>query len=116
MDKEEGDRRVFFTNEEWDGLALYLIGNNARYRENVIIPRIIGPVKIKTREEKMVEAAFESCAFKTLMSCVAGKLVINPISLNRVPITRQPVLPLCPILPEDVDCSIHRNVYSSPNI
>jgi import inner membrane translocase subunit TIM22 len=77
MDKKEGDRRVFFTNEEWDRLALYLIGNNTRYRENVIIPRIIGPVKIKTREEKMVEAAFESCAFKTLMSCVAGELVIN---------------------------------------
>jgi import inner membrane translocase subunit TIM22 len=76
MDKEESDGRVFFTNEEWDKLALYLIDNKTRYRENVIIPRIVGPVKIKTREEKMVEAAMESCAFKTIMSCVAGRLVM----------------------------------------
>jgi hypothetical protein len=54
-----------------------MIGNNARYRENVIIPRMMGPVKIKTREEKMVEAAFESCAFKTIMSCVLGKLAFG---------------------------------------
>jgi hypothetical protein len=77
MDKQEGDKRVFFTNEEWDRLALYLIGNNTRYRENIIIPRMMGPVKIKTREEKMVEAAFESCAFKTVMSCVLGKLAVD---------------------------------------
>jgi import inner membrane translocase subunit TIM22 len=79
MDRQEGDKRVFFTNEEWDRLAVHLIGNNTRYRENIIIPRMMGPVKIKTREEKMVEAAFESCAFKTVMSCVLGKLVIDPV-------------------------------------
>lgn len=31
-----------------------------------------GAVQIKTNEEKLVEAAFESCAFKSLMSCVLG--------------------------------------------
>jgi hypothetical protein len=114
MDKEEDGRRVFFTNEEWDRLALYLIGNNTRYRENVIIPRIIGPIKIKTSEEKMVEAAFESCAFKTLMSCVAGKFVINLISLNRIPIRRRAILPSCTVMTENVDCSIRRNVGATP--
>jgi import inner membrane translocase subunit TIM22 len=82
MDTQESDKRVFFTNEEWDRLALYLIGNNTRYRENIIIPRIMGPVKIKTREEKMVEAAFESCAFKTVMSCVLGKLAVDMIVID----------------------------------
>ncbi|XP_066144944.1 mitochondrial import inner membrane translocase subunit Tim22 isoform X2 [Euwallacea fornicatus] len=43
-----------------------------RYRENIIIPRNLGPVQIKTNEEKMVEAFFESCPFKVIMSCVAG--------------------------------------------
>ena len=80
MDRQESDKRVFFTNEEWDRLALYLIGNNTRYRENIIIPRMMGPVKIKTREEKMVEAAFESCAFKTVMSCVLGKFAVDMIN------------------------------------
>lgn len=79
MDRQESDKRVFFTNEEWDRLALYMVGNNTRYRESIIIPRIMGPVKIKTREEKMVEAAFESCGFKTVMSCVLGKLVVGMI-------------------------------------
>jgi hypothetical protein len=110
MDKDEDSRRVFFTNEEWDRLALYLIGNNTRYRENVIIPRIIGPVKIKTKEEKMVEAGFESCAFKTLMSCVAGNFVINLISLNRIPIRIRAILPSCSIMTENVDCIIRRKV------
>jgi hypothetical protein len=113
MVKEEDGRPVFFTNEEWDRLALYLIGNNTRYRENVIIPRVIGPVKIKTREEKMVEAAFESCAFKTVMSCVAGKLVINLIGLNCIPIRRSIVL-TCPIMTENNECSISRNVGATP--
>jgi hypothetical protein len=79
MDRQESDRRVFFTNEEWDRLALYMVGNNTRFRDNVIIPRMMGPVKIKTREEKMVEAAFDSCAFKTVMSCVLGKLAVGMI-------------------------------------
>jgi len=82
MDRQEIDKRVFFTNEEWDRLAIYMIGNNTRYRENIIIPRMMGPVKIKTREEKMVEAAFESCAFKTVMSCVLGKLAVGIIKLG----------------------------------
>jgi len=82
MDRQESDKRVFFTNEEWDRLAVYMIGNNTRYRENIIIPRMMGPVKIKTREEKMVEAAFDSCAFKTVMSCVLGKLAIGMIRLG----------------------------------
>lgn len=64
--------RVFFTNEDWDKIALYLVGNNNRYREDIIIPRMMGPVKIKTSEEKMIENFFESCAFKTGMSCAAG--------------------------------------------
>jgi len=82
MDRQESDKRVFFTNEEWDRLALYMIGNNTRYRENIIIPRMMGPVKIKTREEKMVEAVFDSCAFKTVMSCVLGKLAVCMIRLG----------------------------------
>jgi len=81
MDRQEIDKRVFFTNEEWDKLAVYMIGNNTRYRENIIIPRMMGPVKIKTREEKMIEAAMESCAFKTVTSCVLGKFAIGVIGL-----------------------------------
>jgi hypothetical protein len=83
MDTQESDKRVFFTNEEWDRLALYMVGNNTRYRDNIIIPRMMGPVKIKTREEKMVEAAFDSCVFKTVMSCVLGKLVVGMIRPGR---------------------------------
>ncbi|CAG9772746.1 unnamed protein product [Ceutorhynchus assimilis] len=61
-----------FTPEEWIYLTNYFVGNNYRYRENIIIPRNLGPVHIKTNEEKMVEAFFEGCPFKVIMSCVAG--------------------------------------------
>lgn len=60
------------TPEEWLSLSNYFVGNNYRYRENIIIPKSFGPVRIKTNEEKAVEAVFESCAFKAFMSCVIG--------------------------------------------
>lgn len=44
-----------------------------RYRENIIIPSNLGPVKIKTNEEKMIETIFESCFFKSFMACVLGE-------------------------------------------
>uniref|UniRef100_A0A1Q3FB94 Mitochondrial import inner membrane translocase subunit TIM22 n=1 Tax=Culex tarsalis TaxID=7177 RepID=A0A1Q3FB94_CULTA len=63
---------IFFPNSELDEVARHFIGNNTRFRENIIIPKMYGVVQIKTNEEKLVEAAFESCAFKSLMSCVMG--------------------------------------------
>ncbi|KAI5635672.1 tim17/Tim22/Tim23/Pmp24 family domain-containing protein [Phthorimaea operculella] len=62
----------FSENNDYEALAKYLVGNTYRYRENIIIPRILGPVIIKTNEEKMIEATVESCAFKSLTSCVIG--------------------------------------------
>lgn len=43
-----------------------------RYRENIIIPRNVGPVKILTNEEKMLNSFFDSCTFKSVMACVLG--------------------------------------------
>lgn len=51
-----------------------LIGPNKRVRENVIFPVGLFPHKVKTRDELRVEAAFESCAFKTGLSCILGEL------------------------------------------
>nr|CAI5842422.1 unnamed protein product [Callosobruchus analis] len=68
----ESEEKRSFTSEEWTYLTNYFVGNNFRYRENIIIPKTLGPVQIKTNEEKMVESFFESCAFKSMMSCVAG--------------------------------------------
>lgn len=65
------------TPEEWMELMKYFVGNNYRYRENIIIPKTLGPVQIKTEEEKMVESIFESCPFKSLMSCVMGITIIS---------------------------------------
>ncbi|CAK1541472.1 unnamed protein product [Leptosia nina] len=62
----------FTQKNDYDSLAKYLIGNIYRYRENIIIPRVLGPVIIKTNEEKMIESTVESCPFKSLSSCVIG--------------------------------------------
>ncbi|XP_015117028.1 mitochondrial import inner membrane translocase subunit Tim22 [Diachasma alloeum] len=69
---EEKDKRVFLQDPVWDQVAVYLIGNQQRFRDNIVIPRGVAPVHIKTNEEKAIEAAMESCVFKSIMSCVLG--------------------------------------------
>lgn len=64
----------FMENSDYDALAKHLVGNQKRWRDNIIIPRILGPVMIKTDDEKMIESAVESCPFKSLTSCIIGKL------------------------------------------
>lgn len=59
-------------NMDLDNIALYLIGSKERFRENIIIPRTVGPVQLKTNEEKLIESAMESCIFKSIASCVIG--------------------------------------------
>lgn len=63
---------VFFENQELDEMAKLFIGNFQRYRENIIIPRNMGPVQIKSDQEKLVESTLESCGFKSVMACVMG--------------------------------------------
>ncbi|KAG8235414.1 hypothetical protein J437_LFUL015870 [Ladona fulva] len=70
--EKESNGKLKFTQEEWDNIGKYLVGNSQRFRENIIIPKSVGPVKIKTREEKLIEAGFDSCVFKSFMSCVLG--------------------------------------------
>ena len=61
-----------FTPQEVDSLLKYFVGNTYRYREQIIIPRSVGPVQIKSIDEKRVEAFFESCGFKSFVACVMG--------------------------------------------
>lgn len=60
------------SDAELDKIVLSLIGDQQRFRENIIIPRMLGPVQIKTIEEKRIDSIMESCAFKSVMSCVIG--------------------------------------------
>lgn len=66
------DKKMLLSDAELDKIALFLVGNQQRFRENIIIPRMLGPVQIKTIEEKRVERVMESCVFKSVMSCVIG--------------------------------------------
>lgn len=61
-----------FSPKEMDSLMKYFVGSNCKYREQIIIPRTVGPIHIKNIDEKRVEAAFESCAFKSLVASVMG--------------------------------------------
>ncbi|CAO1441661.1 unnamed protein product [Diamesa serratosioi] len=65
-------KTIFFENTDLDQMARHFIGNNQRARENIIIPRSVGPIQIKTDEEKTMDAVMESCVFKSVMSCVIG--------------------------------------------
>ncbi|KAJ8667650.1 hypothetical protein QAD02_009313 [Eretmocerus hayati] len=63
---------VFMRDEQLDRIAIYLVGSQQRFRENIIIPQAIGAGYIKTNEEKAIEKFIESCTFKSIMSCVIG--------------------------------------------
>ena len=67
-------KRRLFTPQEIDQIAKYLVAHQRRQRENIIIPRTFTPTVMKSREEKTVEAIFESCPFKAVLSLVAGML------------------------------------------
>lgn len=68
----DGERRVFLNDPTLDKIAVHLIGNQARFRNNIIIPRGPIPIHIKTNQEKQIETIMESCLFKSVMSCVLG--------------------------------------------
>lgn len=74
------NKRVFLNDAELDKIALLLVGNQRRFRENIIIPTLLGPAKIKTIEEKRIESIMESCTFKSIMSCVIGMYIQNQIN------------------------------------
>ncbi|KAL6259578.1 hypothetical protein P5V15_009496 [Pogonomyrmex californicus] len=66
------NKKITLNDADLDKIAMLLVGNQQRFRENIIIPRMLGPVNIKTIEEKRIESIMESCAFKSIMSCVIG--------------------------------------------
>jgi len=77
------DKKVFLSDADLDKIALFLVGNQQRFRENIIIPRMLGPVQIKTIEEKRIDSVMESCAFKSIMSCVLGMLFHHSFLMNK---------------------------------
>ncbi|XP_055903518.1 mitochondrial import inner membrane translocase subunit Tim22 [Eupeodes corollae] len=70
--REPSNASTFFENQELDEMAKHFVGNFQRFRENIIIPRNLGPVQIKSDQEKLVESTLESCGFKSVMACVMG--------------------------------------------
>ncbi|XP_071522503.1 mitochondrial import inner membrane translocase subunit Tim22 isoform X2 [Panulirus ornatus] len=84
-------RPTLFTAKEIDQIARFLVGNQRRERENLIIPRSFTPTVIKTREEKAVEATFESCPFKAVLSLLAGFVLGGGIGLFAASVT--PTIP-----------------------
>ncbi|XP_068208870.1 mitochondrial import inner membrane translocase subunit Tim22 [Palaemon carinicauda] len=101
-------RTLLFTPQEIDQIAKYLIANPTRVRDNVIIPRTFVPTIMKTREEKAVEAVFESCPFKSVMSLVAGFVLGGGIGLFTSSIT-----PPNPELPPQTAREVLREMKAS---
>ncbi|XP_042239003.1 mitochondrial import inner membrane translocase subunit Tim22-like [Homarus americanus] len=84
----DGGRRIpLFTPQEIDQIAKFLVGNQRRERENMIIPRSFTPTVIKSKEEKTVEATFESCPFKAVLSLLAGFVLGGGIGLFAASVT-----------------------------
>ncbi|MPC39281.1 mitochondrial import inner membrane translocase subunit Tim22-like [Portunus trituberculatus] len=87
----DGTNKPLFTPQEIDQIAKYLIMNQRRQREKLILPRSFTQTVIKSREEKTVEAVFESCSFKAVLSLVAGFVLGGGIGLFAASVT--PTIP-----------------------
>ncbi|KOC64162.1 Mitochondrial import inner membrane translocase subunit Tim22 [Habropoda laboriosa] len=68
----EASEKKGITDMDLDNIAMYLTGTQQRFRENIIIPRTVGPVHLMNNEEKLIQRAMESCIMKTVSSCVMG--------------------------------------------
>ncbi|KAK1127767.1 hypothetical protein K0M31_003254 [Melipona bicolor] len=68
----ETSENTAISDMDLDNIARYVIGTQQRFRENIIIPRTVGPVQLKTNEQKLIESAMESCIFKSIASCIIG--------------------------------------------
>lgn len=68
--------KIVFSPEDCDKIAQSLGFVKEKYRDNIIVPKLFGQGGIKSREETMIEATVESCAFKSFMSCVIGMGII----------------------------------------
>ncbi|CAL4096549.1 unnamed protein product, partial [Meganyctiphanes norvegica] len=67
--------------QQVDQIARFLVINQRRPRDDYIPVRHFTPVAFKTKEEKMLGAAFESCAFKSMLSLLAGFVLGGGIGL-----------------------------------
>jgi len=84
--------RVTLNQKQFNDVLMALVTNGARYQNQIIVPRHHGPIAKKATEQKLIEASFESCIFKTLMSCVLGFGLGGVIGLFSASVT--PTIPL----------------------
>lgn len=71
----ESGKGVVLSGEQMQDVMRRLINPDQRkYMGQILIPSTYGPVVIKTRDERLIDAFFESCAFKCIMSGVLGKI------------------------------------------
>uniref|UniRef100_T1JAJ0 Phosphatidylserine decarboxylase n=1 Tax=Strigamia maritima TaxID=126957 RepID=T1JAJ0_STRMM len=67
---------------DFNELSNLIIGEKKARLGKLIIPATMIPTQIKTREEVMVERGFESCTFKTVVSCYALGAAIGLFSAS----------------------------------
>ena len=68
--KQTSENLLLNLNELMDKM----IGHKKQRFSDVIVPRVGIPQAPKPPEEVRIQAVFESCTFKTAMSCVVGEL------------------------------------------
>lgn len=59
---------------QYSAILEHLVGDKRAVKE--LSPGVMGglPVPFKSDEQKMIERGMESCAFKSVLACVGGKL------------------------------------------
>jgi len=78
MDQEN---RVTLGYEDVQEVLKTLSTRDIRMNQRFVVPKTWGQMADPTKEEKLIQAFFESCGFKSLMSCVLGYALGGAIGL-----------------------------------
>jgi len=73
------ENKILLSENQCKSVFLSVLDPETRIRAGLVVPKAFGAGGLKSREEKWIEATFESCIFKTMLSCVMGKF--TPIFL-----------------------------------
>ncbi|KAL7638524.1 UNVERIFIED_CONTAM: hypothetical protein RMT77_011094 [Armadillidium vulgare] len=94
---EDNNKIPTFTVREVNEICKFLVLNQRRPRDELIIPKTYFPSTLRTKEEKQIAAVFESCPFKACLSCVAGFVFGGAIGLFASSVNPRTPLPGEPI-------------------
>ena len=82
MFTSDNKKKYNLTPQQVHEIQLKLLGRISKNSDNIVLPKSCLPIRLRTVDEKLVEGLFESCIFKSALSCCAGKYLIVKLEIS----------------------------------